>query len=72
MDSTISSDDQHYLVELLDNNNFRDRHILNPLQLNQINNKYYDTDDMSGQVNDSVNNSKLKVIHFNIHSLPDK
>ncbi len=71
MDSTDSlGTAEPNLIELL-NNVDNDRYIDNPLKINNIENKYYDTDIMSGESNE-LNNCKLKIIHLNIHSLPDK
>ncbi len=67
MDSTFNPSSLS-LVELLNN---LDKKIVNPLQLLNINNKYFDSNDMSGQ-SKTLNKSKLKIIHLNIHSLPDK
>jgi len=70
MDSTGNLTADINLVDLLNNSDNRNDHIVNPLQLMQINNTYYDTETISGELN--VNHYKLKVIHFNIRSLPDK
>ncbi len=65
MDST---NPDRNLVDLLNN---MDKETINPLQLTQIINDYYDTTSMSGQ-SKMLNKTKLKIIHLNIHSLPDK
>jgi len=58
------------LVELL-NNLDKDDDTANPLQIMSISNQYFDIDEISGQIN-TLNNYKLKVLHLNIRSLPDK
>jgi len=66
MDSTF--DPKTNLVELLNN---MENETINPLQLMKISNKYYDSNSLSGQIK-TLNKCKLKTIHLNIHSLPDK
>ncbi len=63
-----STNPDRNLVDLLNN---MDKETINPLQLTQIINDYHDTTSMSGQ-SKMLNKTKLKIIHLNIHSLPDK
>ena len=77
MDSPFDSAGESNLIELLNKNNINDNftdnsNVINPLQLMKISNKYYDTDKISGELHKPNMNYKLKVIHYNIHSLPDK
>ena len=59
------------LIELLNKTKNKEDLTMNPLQLMQIDNKYYDTDKISGELA-HTSKSKVKVLHHNIRSLPDK
>jgi len=61
-------DTETSLVDLLNN---MDKKTVNPLQIMKINNEYLDSDSKSGH-SKTLNRCILKVIHLNIHSLPDK
>lgn len=68
MDSTDRT--ERSLVELL--NNMNNAEIESPFQLMKISNNYYDTDTLNGLLNTAEVKYQLKVLHLNIHSLPDK